>query len=200
MREETLAYFEEVVWKQNRPLADLLNAQLTFVTPRLAQHYGLKLDKGESADELIRCDLSNVPGRGGLLTQGSVLTVGGDEASMVTRGLFVLHELLRGVVRDPPPCVDTTPVASKPGLTQRAVAESRIANQKCAGCHARFEPLAFGLEQLDGLGAFHETDEHGNKLRDDGSILFPGQERRYHMRHRRNSWTCSQGATGSASR
>lgn len=180
MREETLAFFEEIVWKQNRPLSDLLNAQVTFVTPRLAKHYGdiiLQNDEGQNDDEkLSRCDLSNVPGRGGLLTQGSVLTVGGDEASMVSRGLFVMHELLRGVVRDPPPGTDTTPTPSKPGLTQRLVSERRIANMNCTGCHAKFEPLAFGLEQFDGLGAFHDTDEHGNKLRDDGSVLFPGDE------------------------
>jgi hypothetical protein len=128
-------------------------------------------------DAMVRYDLSHVPGRGGLLTQGSVLTVGGDDASTVTRGLFVMHELLRGIVRDPPPCVDTTPVPTKPGLTQRAIAESRLANQSCAGCHSKFEPLSFALEKFDGLGAYHEVDEHGNKLREDGSILFPGQER-----------------------
>lgn len=176
MRAETLAYFEEIVWKQKRPLADLLNAPLTFVTPRLAKHYGLPLDKKPAGDGLARYDLSST-GRGGLLTQGSVLTVGGDEASMVARGLFVLRELLRGVVRDPPPCVDTTPVSSKPGLTQRAIAEARLDNKSCAGCHLRFEPLAFGLEKFDGLGAYHEADEHGNRLRDDGSVLLPGEEK-----------------------
>lgn len=177
MRAETLAYFEEVVWKQSRPLADLLNARLTFVTPRLAKHYGLSLDKAPANDELVRYDLSSTPGRGGLLTHASVLTIGGDEASMVARGLFVLRELLRGVVRDPPPCVDTTPVASKPGLAQRAIAEARVANKSCAGCHVRFEPLAFGLEKFDGLGAYHETDEFGNRLREDGHILPPGEEK-----------------------
>jgi len=176
MREETLAFFEEIAWKQNRPLSDLLNAPVTFVTPRLAKHYGLPLDKPLDDDKVIRVDLSNVPGRGGLLTQGSVLTVGGDEASMVARGLFVMHELLRGVVRDPPPGTDTTPTPSRPGLTQRLVAEQRIASRNCTGCHAKFEPLAFGLEKFDGLGALHETDEHGNTLRDDGSVLFPGDE------------------------
>ena len=175
MRQETLAYFEEIVWKQNRPLVDLLNSEVTFVTPRLAKHYGLPLDGAGKDNEPVRYDLSKTPGRGGLLTHGSVLTVGGDEASMVTRGLFVMHELLRGVVRDPPPCVDTTPVPTKPGLTNRAIAESRLANKACMGCHAKFEPLAFGLEKFDGLGAYHESDEHGNKLRDDGSILFPGE-------------------------
>ena len=111
------------------------------------------------------------------MTQGSVLTVGGDDASMVTRGLFVMHELLRGVVRDPPPCVDTTPVPSKPGLTQRMISESRIANQRCTVCHSRFEPLAFGLEKFDGLGTYRETDEHGNMLRDDGEFFALGQEK-----------------------
>lgn len=176
MREETLAFFEEVVWTQNRPLSDLLNAQVTFVTPRLAKHYGLPLEATGDDDGAVRVNLMSVPGRGGLLTQGSVLTVGGDEASMVARGLFVMHELLRGVVRDPPPGTDTTPTPSKPGLTQRLVSEQRIAHQNCTGCHAKFEPLAFGLEKFDGLGAFRETDEHGNKLREDGHVLFPGEE------------------------
>ncbi|MEX2169065.1 MAG: DUF1592 domain-containing protein [Pirellulales bacterium] len=185
MRDETLAFFEEIAWTQNRPLAELFNAQVTFVTPRLANHYGLPLDKQPAGDEpdrsessqMQRCDLSSTPERGGLLTQGSVLTVGGDEASTVARGLFVLHEVLRGVVRDPPPCVDTTPVPSKPGLTQRAIAESRVADVNCTGCHAKFEPLSFGLGRFDGLGSYHESDEHGNQLRDDGNILFPGQDK-----------------------
>jgi hypothetical protein len=123
---------------------------------------------------MSRYDLTSVPGRGGLLTQGSVLTVGGDGASTVARGLFVLQDFLAGKVEDPPPCVDTTPVPTKPGLSKRVIAEARLANQSCGGCHAKFEPLAFGLEKFDGVGAYHDKDEHGNKLRDDGTILFPG--------------------------
>lgn len=171
MREETLAFFQEVAWKQNRPLADLLNAQVTFATPKLATHYGLK----PAGKDLSQYDLSSVPGRGGLLTQGSVLTIGGDNASMVTRGLFVLHDLLRGTINAPPPCVDTVPPPTKAGLTQRGIAERRIADNNCGVCHTRFEPLAFGLERFDGIGAYHEQDKHGNKLRDDGEVLFPGE-------------------------
>ena len=50
----------------------------------------------------------------------------------------------------------------------------RIANPACGGCHSRFEPLAFGLGKFDGIGAYHDVDEHGNKLQDHGEILFPG--------------------------
>jgi len=70
--------------------------------------------------------------------------------------------------------VDTTPVPTKPGLSQRAIAEQRIASNKCGGCHSKFEPLAFGLEKFDGLGSFFDKDRHGNALRDDGQILIPG--------------------------
>ncbi len=169
MQNETLAFFKHVVWDERRPMSALLNAQVTYATPRLAKHYGLK----PTGDGIARYNLAAVKGRGGLLTHGSVLTIGGDDASMVTRGLFVMHELLRGVVKDPPPCVDTNPPPTKSGLTQRGIAESRIANIKCGGCHAKFEPLAFGLEKFDGIGAFHDKDEHGNPLREDGDILFP---------------------------
>ncbi len=168
MREETLAFFEDVTWRQQRPLSELLNAQLTYVTPRLAKHYGLP------PQEHVRYDVSEVPARGGLLTQGSVLTVGGDDGSMVTRGLFVLHDLLRGTVKDPPPGLDTTPVPPKPGLSHRTIAEQRIGNVACGGCHAKFEPLAFAFEKFDGLGTFREKDKHGNQLREDGELLFPG--------------------------
>ena len=125
---------------------------------------------------LERYDLSGMTSRGGLLTQGSVLTIGGDDASMVTRGLFILNDVLDSRVGSPPPCVDTTPVPSKPGLSQRDIAEGRIANASCGGCHSRFEPLAFGIEKLDGVGAYHDMDSHGNKLREDGSILLPGRD------------------------
>ncbi|MEM7474072.1 MAG: DUF1592 domain-containing protein [Planctomycetota bacterium] len=186
MRQETIAFFEHVALKHNRPMSEVLNAQITFATPSLAKHYKLQVKPSskvasatstpvrQTGQSLMIYDLTEDPARGGLLTQGSVLTIGGDEASMVTRGLFVLHDLLRGVVKDPPPCVDTTPVPSEPGLTQRMIATQRIKNEACGGCHARFEPLAFGLEKFDGLGAFHARDEHGNALREDGDILIPG--------------------------
>ena len=170
MRDETIAFFKEVVWEQKRPLSELLNAQLTYATGRLADHYGLQA----TGEDMARYDLTSVYGRGGLLTQGSVLTLGGDDASTVTRGLFVFHDLLRGTVKDPPPGTDTTPVPTQPGLSQRAIAGERIADRSCGACHSKFEPLAFGLERFDGLGGYHEVDEHGNKLRDDGEILFPG--------------------------
>lgn len=169
MRNETLAFFKEIAWNEKRPLTQLFNAQVTFLTPELARHYGLPA-KGKS---LTAYNLKGIPSRGGLLTHGSILTIGGDDASMVTRGLFVLHDVLRGKVDDPPPGLDTTPIPPKPGMSHRDVSMKRLQDANCGGCHASFEPLAFSLEKYDGLGTFHQKDEHGNQLREDGHILFP---------------------------
>jgi hypothetical protein len=174
MQRETIAFFQNIVWQQKRPLSDLFNAQFTYATPQLAKFYGLASQTNSVENELQHYDLTDVPERGGFLTHASILTIGGDDASMVTRGLFVLNDILRGGVNDPPPGLDTTPVPVKKGLSQRSIAEKRIANSACTGCHSKFEPLAFGLEKFDGIGVFSNQDEHGNKLRADGEIFFPG--------------------------
>jgi len=174
MQRETIAFFQNIVWQQKRPLSDLFNAQFTYATPQLAKFYGLASQTNSAENELQLYDLSNVPERGGFLTHASTLTLGGDDASMVTRGLFILNDVLRDAVNDPPPGLDTTPVPVKKGLSQRSIAEKRIANSACTGCHNKFEPLAFGLEKFNGIGVFNNQDEHGNKLRADGEILFPG--------------------------
>ena len=170
MRSETVAFFEDLVWKQERPLADLLDAQFSYLTPRLTAHYGLEAQ----GPGLRRYDLRQIPSRGGILTHGAVLTKGGTEASMVTRGLFVLTDLLSGAVGSPPPGLDTTPIPASPGRSRRAIATDRVESEACGGCHVKFEPLAFGLERFDGLGSYQEIDEHGNDLREDGEIRFPG--------------------------
>jgi len=124
---------------------------------------------------MTRYDLTGVPSRGGLLTQGSLLTVGGDEASMVARGLFVLKDLLHSRVGSAPPGTDTTPVPTKRGQSQRTVSDIRLKASACSGCHAKFEPLAFALEKFDGIGAWSPRDRHGNDLREDGVFHFPGE-------------------------
>lgn len=171
MRRETLNTFRHWVWDDRGPLVGLIDVPYTFASPALAQHYRMPAQKNPWA----RYDLGDVASRGGILTHGSLLTIGGDDASMVTRGLFVLQDLLLSEVGDPPPGLDLTPVPTAPGRTHRMVAVDRIQNEACGGCHKRFEPLAFGLERYDGLGTYRETDHHGNELRMDGEILFPGQ-------------------------
>lgn len=177
MKAETRAYFERLIWEEDRPLGDLWNAQVTFLNGRLAEYYGVPLqgDAGDEGGGVAEYDLSSIPERGGFLTQGSLLTIGGPSASMVARGKFFLENVLCGSVNAPPPGVDATPPEPMPGYTQRDQSEERRENPTCGGCHAQMDPLAYGLERFDGTGAFALEDEFGNELREDGNVLFPGE-------------------------
>jgi Protein of unknown function (DUF1592)/Protein of unknown function (DUF1588)/Protein of unknown function (DUF1595)/Protein of unknown function (DUF1585)/Protein of unknown function (DUF1587) len=170
MKDETIAYFEHLVWEQERPLSELFDAQVTFVSPALAAHYGLDAPGPDG-----EVDLSSVAERGGLLTQGAIATVGGNTASMVSRGLYLLENVLCSRVGSPPAGVDTTPPATEPGSSQRTYSEDRVDNPSCGGCHTQFEPLAWGLERYDPTGVYALEDSFGNTLLQDGEVFFPGR-------------------------
>lgn len=169
MQDETLALFESVAWDEGRPVTDLFDAQQTMVTPDLAEHYGFASQPGDAF-----YDLSGVPERGGLLTHGSVLTLGGNDASMVARGQFILETFLCGRVASPPDGVDTTPPEVEPGRSQRSYSEDRTSNPACAGCHRQLEPPAWGIERFLADGSYRQEDALGNPLLQDGSLWFPG--------------------------
>ncbi len=170
MVEETQNFFGSVAWDQQRPMVELFTAQETVLTPELATYYGLQ-PQGEGPQPY---DVSTITERGGLLTQGSLLTIGGDESSMVARGLFIFETLLCQHPTSPPPGVDTTPPPLEPGRSQRYYSEERTENDSCAGCHLQFEPLAWGLGRYLADGTYALQDAYGNDLQEDGFLRLPG--------------------------
>jgi hypothetical protein len=72
----------------------------------------------------------------------------------------VLENFLGTVPPPPPPMVeeldDSAGAALKGTLRQRT--EQHRANPSCASCHLRMDPLGFGLENFDGIGAWRTKD------------------------------------------
>jgi hypothetical protein len=81
-REETELFFDSVL-RENRSVLDLLRANYTFVNERLAKHYGIPHVYGT---RFRRIALDGDSWRGGLLRQGSILTVTSFHLSPVLRG------------------------------------------------------------------------------------------------------------------
>lgn len=167
MQDETLGFVDRVLFEDESPVGALFDAQYTVVSPELADFYGYP---APDADGVV--DLTDIPERGGLLTHGSVLTIGGNESSMVMRGLYLLGTVLCLELDSPPAGVDTTPPPLEAGRSQRFYSEERITNPSCLGCHGQMEPLAFGLERFDATGRHHLEDEYGNALQQDGFVRF----------------------------
>lgn len=172
MRQETLRFFEHLAFDEGRPVGALFDAQLTFASPALAELYGLS----EAEDPSQPRALDSVPERGGLLTQASLLTVGGNRASLVERGLFVLETLLCGEVLSPPVDVVMMMGEVMPGVTQRTYSEQRLASSTCGSCHIQMDPLAFALERFDGVGGYATQDRYGNPVRTDGALTLPDDD------------------------
>lgn len=156
MKTETETFFEHVL-RQDRSVLDFLTADYSFVNERLAKHYGLPNITG---DEFRQVSLAGTPRRG-VLTQASVLTITSNptRTSPVKRGKWVLEGLLGTPPPPAPPNVPDLPNDGKPLTgTLRQQMEEHRANPTCASCHARMDPIGFGLENFDAIGAFRSKD------------------------------------------
>jgi len=102
LREEAVQ-FVSGVFRENRPLTDLLAADYVVVNGRLAQHYGLSLPADADWQRVVVADGR----RGGAATLGAVLTAASypRRTSPVLRGRWILDELLGTPVPPPPPGV-----------------------------------------------------------------------------------------------
>ena len=99
-RQETELFFESIM-REDRSVLDLLQANYTFVNERLAKHYGIPNVYGSRFRRITFGDDSV---RGGLLRQGSILTVTSyaTRTSPVIRGKWILDNIL-GMPPPPPP-------------------------------------------------------------------------------------------------
>ena len=132
MRRETQLFTRHLL-DHNESIVRFLDADYTFVNRPLAKLYGMPdaVDPVEG-QKFRRVKLTN-PNRGGLLGQASVLTVSanGVETSPVTRGIWILENIL-GVTPPPPP--DNVPpidpdvrgAKSMPRDSDEASAKSRL--------------------------------------------------------------------------
>ena len=158
---ETELLFDSIV-REDRSVFDLMNADYTFVNERLARHYGIP--------NIYGSDFRRVPvlneARRGLLGQGSILMVTSNpnRTSPVTRGAWILENLLGSPPPSPPPNVPPFPekktgqgVTDEGGSVRDRMIQHRTV-QPCKGCHQIMDPIGLSLENFDGVGHWRDVD------------------------------------------
>src|SRR6266566_591378 len=159
MRREVELLFDAII-REDRSVMDLLTADYTFVNERLAKHYGIPNVYGS---QFRRISFGADDVRGGLLSQGSILTVTSypDRTSPVIRGKWILTNILGAPPPPPPPNVPPLKDNGSAGkiLTMRQRMAEHRANQPCAGCHRLMDPVGFSLENYDAVGRWRTTEE-----------------------------------------
>ena len=152
-------FFRDLL-RSNGSVQRFLDADYTFADKRLAKLYALpEKDTLRLADGFQRVSLAGSRQRGGLLGMAAVLTVSanGVETSPVTRGVWVLENVLG---TKPPPPPDVVP-AIDTDVSGATTIRERLAKHRsdpaCAECHRKIDPLGFGLETFDPIGRWRTT-------------------------------------------
>lgn len=140
-------------------LRDLFTTRTTYLDQNLARLYGVA---GTFDETFRRYEWPDNSPRAGLLTTAAFLA---NNAHPVTtspthRGKFIQQYLLCRVVPPPPPGVTTdVPMGSgQPQTFRQRLEELHLRNPSCAGCHQITDPIGFGLEHFDAIGAYRTTD------------------------------------------
>jgi mono/diheme cytochrome c family protein len=170
MRTETEMFVDSIV-REDRGAMELLSANYSFLNERLARHYGVPEVTGS---HFRRVSFGKDSVRGGLLGQGSILTVTShpDRTSPVVRGKWILENILGTSPPPPPPNVPELKPTGAPGqvLSMRDRMVQHRASPACASCHAVMDPIGLALENLDGVGRVRTLGESSEPIDASGSL------------------------------
>ncbi len=156
MATETKMFFSDVL-RNDLPITDFIDADFSYVNEKLAKLYGIPGVYGSTFQRVY----VEEP-RGGVITQASVLTVTSNptRTSPTKRGKWVLEQILGTPPPPPPPGVGV--IADEQhrisATTLRALMEEHRKNPTCAVCHAKMDPIGFGLDNFDAVGRLRTMD------------------------------------------
>jgi len=171
MTEEARQFIADLVWN-DRNFMEAFTADYAFVNADLASIYGVPAPE----KEFDRVTFPAGSERAGLLGQTLFLALSSkpDDTSLTGRGLFVREQFLCQHVPPPPAGVNTNLQASTEAHPQanRERMSEHVTNATCATCHNLIDPIGFGFEKFDAVGARRDkyqlifrSDYHGEGKR-----------------------------------
>lgn len=154
MPRETTAFLHEML-RHDRPVAELVASDWTYLDARLARHYGVP--------DVVSWELQKVPlpptvHRGGVITQAAVLkvTANGTTTSPVLRGKWLMEKIVGRPPAPPPPDIPALEPDIRGASTIREQLEKHRSLPTCAGCHVQIDPPGFALENFDVIGGWRD--------------------------------------------
>jgi hypothetical protein len=158
MQQDVEEFAKHVIIEGDAKIQTLLTANYTVSDdPELLALYGVTLPAGHQSGDPIALPATE---RAGLLTTPAVLTrqAHADQTSPIYRGILVRQNFFCQPLPPPPADVDNVAPDPDPNATTRERFSEHTANPECAGCHSLIDPIGFGLENYDAVGAFR-TEE-----------------------------------------
>jgi len=156
MGKEAQLFIGDLVWN-DRNFMTAYTADYGFMNAELASIYGVEAP----AREFDKAPFPPGSERAGLLGQALFLTASSkpEDSSVTGRGLFIREQFLCQHVPPPPPGVDTNlpPSTEAHPQTNRERMAAHTTEAVCASCHGLIDPIGWGFEKFDPIGARRET-------------------------------------------
>lgn len=156
MTEEARTFIGDLVWN-DRDFTQIFTADYSFANADLAAIYGVPAP----AKEFDRISFPATSERAGLLGQTLflALTAKPDDTSITARGLYIREQFLCQHVAEPPPGVNTNlpDITEAKPQTNRDRMREHVTNPSCATCHNLIDPIGYGFEKFDAIGARRES-------------------------------------------
>jgi hypothetical protein len=175
IKNQPVLFFREIL-ANDLSILDLLDSKWTIATRKLQRvlyKTDVKPARPNNQEQPQRIELPEGSHRGGLLGMSAVLEISSHphRTSPVLRGKWLLETIL-GTPPPPPPAnvpkLDETTSEKVPATLRERLAQHR-ANEVCANCHSRIDPLGFALENYDVLGRWR-TEEAGKPIDAKGEL------------------------------
>ncbi|MEM9188067.1 MAG: DUF1592 domain-containing protein [Myxococcota bacterium] len=154
----SLESFLDAAFREDGDYRTLMTSNEAWVNEATASIWGL--DPAEFGEELRRVRIESGQ-RAGILTHPAVLArvAKTDETDPVTRGVMVRERFLcQALPEFPADNEDAVPPAPSSERTTRERYAEQLVNPECAPCHQLFNPIGFGFEHYDAVGAWREQD------------------------------------------
>ncbi len=154
MIEESHRFFQEIL-DADLSLTNFIQSDFVYINERLARHYGIAGVTGQSLRKVL---LPPDSVRGGVLTQAAVLkvTANGTATSPVTRGAWLLGNILGNPSPPPPPGTPAVEPDIRGATTIRQQLDKHRNVETCARCHRHIDPPGFALESFDVIGGWRD--------------------------------------------
>lgn len=173
MVREVELFFADL-FRNNRPITNVIDSDYVFVNKRLANWYGIDGVKHQDFRK-VQLDGEAAQQRGGIFGMGAVLVKYSEplRTSPVRRGAWV-HEHILGIHLPGPPA-NVPPISdderNEEGQSIREQLEEHRQNPACFSCHDKIDPPGIALEKFDPVGRWREQDLAKEAIDDQGTFI-----------------------------
>ena len=153
MIQETELFFAEML-RENHRLERFIDPDFSYRNANLNKIYGGDVQ----GRDMQRVTFERGGKHGGLLGMASVMmaTANGVDTQPILRGVWLLENVFGMPTPPPPGNIPAIAPDTSGAVTMRQLLNAHRADQTCARCHQRIDPLGMALENFDPVGRWRE--------------------------------------------